>query len=54
MPVSETPLRAFQELRGRLGDELGLDPSPGLVELERGIVAHDPALRWEATAGPTA
>jgi DNA-binding response OmpR family regulator len=39
-------LRAFQELRRRLGEELGLDPSPALLELERAIVAHDPALRW--------
>ncbi len=39
-------LRAFQELRSRLGEELGLDPSPGLLDLERQIVAHDPALRW--------
>jgi DNA-binding response OmpR family regulator len=39
-------LRAFQELRHRLGEELGLAPSPSLLELERAIVAHDPALRW--------
>ncbi len=39
-------LRAFQELRSRLGEELGLDPSPGLLDLERQIVAHDPALHW--------
>ena len=45
-------LRAFQELRTRLGDELGLDPSPALMELERAIVAHDPGLRWEG-AGAT-
>ena len=47
-------LRAFQELRSRLGDELGLDPSPGLIELERAIVAHDPALRWDGTPGAPA
>jgi DNA-binding response OmpR family regulator len=41
-------LRAFQELRSRLGEELGLDPSPALLDLERAIVAHDPALRWAA------
>ena len=39
-------LRAFQELRTRLGEELGLDPSPRLLDLERAIVAHDPALDW--------
>ena len=43
-------LRAFQDLRTRLGDELGLDPSPGLMDLERAIVAHDPALRWDGAA----
>jgi adenylate cyclase len=46
-------LRAFQELRGRLGEELGLDPSPGLVELERAIVAHDPSLRWDGAGAST-
>jgi adenylate cyclase len=46
-------LRAFQELRGRLGEELGLDPSPGLVELERAIVAHDPSLRWDGAGAAT-
>lgn len=39
-------LRAFQDLRSRLGEELGLDPSPRLLELERAIVAHDPTLDW--------
>jgi DNA-binding response OmpR family regulator len=43
-------LRAFQELRRRLGEELGLDPSPALLDLERRIVAHDPGLRWAADA----
>jgi adenylate cyclase len=46
-------LRAFQELRSRLGDELGLDPSPGLMELERAIVAHDPALQWHGASSTT-
>ncbi len=46
-------LRAFQVLSRRLGDELGLHPSPGLVALERAIVAHDPSLRWDgAGAAP--
>jgi DNA-binding response OmpR family regulator len=39
-------LRAFQALRARLGEELGLEPSPQLVHLDRAIVAHDPTLRW--------
>jgi DNA-binding SARP family transcriptional activator len=46
-------LRAFQDLRTRLGEELGLDPSPGLVELERAIVAHDPSLRWTGAGAAT-
>ena len=46
-------LRAFQELRARLGEELGLDPSPGLVELEKAIVGHDPALRWDGAGAVT-
>jgi DNA-binding response OmpR family regulator len=46
-------LRAFQDLRARLGEELGLDPSPGLVELERAIVAHDPSLRWDGAGATT-
>ena len=45
-------LRAFQEMRSRLGEELGLDPSPGLVDLEKAIVGHDPSLRWDG-AGAT-
>jgi DNA-binding SARP family transcriptional activator len=46
-------LRAFQDLRARLGDEVGLDPSPSLMELERAIVAHDPALRWDGAGAVT-
>jgi predicted ATPase/DNA-binding SARP family transcriptional activator len=36
-------LDGFQELRHRLADELGLDPGPELVELQRAILAGDPA-----------
>jgi DNA-binding SARP family transcriptional activator len=46
-------LRAFQDLRTHLGDEVGLDPSPALLELERAIVAHDPALRWDGAGAST-
>lgn len=46
-------LRAFQDLRSRLGEELGLDPSPGLLDLERAIVGHDPSLRWTGAAAAT-
>lgn len=40
-------LRAFQQLRGLLGEELGIEPAPELVRLEQQILRHDPAL-----AGP--
>ena len=46
-------LRAFQDLRARLGDEVGLDPSPALMDLERAIVHHDPALRWDGAGATT-
>lgn len=45
-------LRAFQDLRARLGDEVGLDPSPAVLELERAIVAHDPTLQWQGAGAP--
>lgn len=38
-------LAAYRRLRGRLADELGVDPSPELQALERSILAHDPALQ---------
>ena len=37
-------LRAFQELRSVLRDEIGIDPSPALVQLEQQILAQDPDL----------
>jgi YVTN family beta-propeller protein len=37
-------LRAYQTARKALVDELGLEPSPALQRLERGILNHDPAL----------
>ncbi len=40
-------LRSFQQLRSILHEELGLEPSPELVQIERQILRHDPAL-----AGP--
>jgi DNA-binding SARP family transcriptional activator/EAL domain-containing protein (putative c-di-GMP-specific phosphodiesterase class I)/FixJ family two-component response regulator len=40
-------LRAYQQLRGILAQELGLEPSPDLVRIEQQILHHDPAL-----AGP--
>lgn len=37
-------LEVFKETRETLRSELGLEPSPPLRELERGILTHDPAL----------
>jgi hypothetical protein len=37
-------LAVYQDFRTRLADELGLDPSPALQDLERRILRHDPAL----------
>ncbi|MBV9950669.1 MAG: AAA family ATPase [Acidimicrobiia bacterium] len=37
-------LRAFQDARRVLGEELGLDPGPGLRRLEQQILDHDPSL----------
>ena len=38
-------LATYQRVRAWLADELGLDPGPGLKQLERQILIHDPALR---------
>jgi DNA-binding SARP family transcriptional activator len=38
-------LAAYQRVRTRLADELGLEPGPPLKELERQVLAHDPGLR---------
>jgi predicted ATPase/DNA-binding SARP family transcriptional activator len=37
-------LESYADLRTRLADELGLDPSPGLVALHRSVLEQDPAL----------
>lgn len=44
-------LRAFQDYREVLADELGLDPSPELVELERRVLAQDTTLQLAEPAG---
>ena len=41
-------LRAFQQVRAILGEELGLEPSPELAEIEQRILRHDPALAGQA------
>jgi WD40 repeat protein/class 3 adenylate cyclase len=40
-------LRAYQKTRAYLADELGLEPSPELRELEGRILSHDPSLLLE-------
>ncbi|MFI8976608.1 BTAD domain-containing putative transcriptional regulator [Nocardia asteroides] len=37
-------LDSYEDLRRQLADELGLDPSPDLVELHRSILGQDPGL----------
>ena len=37
-------LAAYQAARRTLADELGIDPSPELQELERAVLRHDPSL----------
>jgi DNA-binding SARP family transcriptional activator len=39
-------LRVYQETRRLLDDELGLEPTERLRELERRILNHDPTLLW--------
>ncbi|MFJ8910020.1 BTAD domain-containing putative transcriptional regulator [Amycolatopsis sp. NPDC102389] len=49
---TDDALDAFRALRGRLGAELGLDPSPELRRLEAAILAADPALEPATRAEP--
>ena len=47
-------LDRYRDFRGRLNDELGLEPSAELRELQRGILQQDPALDLSApSVGPT-
>jgi DNA-binding SARP family transcriptional activator len=41
-------LRVYQETRRLLVDELGIDPSPALQQLERAILVQDPGLEAKA------
>ena len=45
-------LAAAARVRQMFGEELGLEPSPALVELEDRILMHDQSLRTEPLAGP--
>ncbi len=44
-------LTAYAALRGRLAEELGIDPTPGLQRLHERILRQDPRLDWHP-AGP--
>jgi DNA-binding SARP family transcriptional activator/RecA/RadA recombinase len=44
-------LQAFHSARRMLGEELGIDPSPWLRELEADILRQAPALDWTPPAG---
>jgi DNA-binding SARP family transcriptional activator/WD40 repeat protein len=44
-------LRAFRDYRGKLRDEVGLEPSPGLIELQHRILEHDDVLALGEAAG---
>jgi DNA-binding SARP family transcriptional activator len=39
-------LAAYQQVRGLLADELGIDPGEPLRRLHQGVLAQDPALDW--------
>ncbi|MET7328595.1 BTAD domain-containing putative transcriptional regulator [Nonomuraea sp. NPDC005650] len=45
-------LAAYGELRGRLGEELGLDPSPALADLHQAILRQDPGLTPGSALAP--
>jgi class 3 adenylate cyclase len=45
-------LAVYQQARAALVDELGLDPSQALQQLERAILVQDPALELLAAASP--
>ena len=47
-------LREFTATRALLVDELGVEPGPELQELQRAVLAHDPALNWKPAAGARA
>jgi DNA-binding SARP family transcriptional activator/class 3 adenylate cyclase/tetratricopeptide (TPR) repeat protein len=47
-------LEAYRDARRALVDDLGIEPSPELAELERAILRHDPALALPPAAAPPA
>jgi predicted ATPase/DNA-binding SARP family transcriptional activator len=47
-------LQAYQELRDRLADDLGIDPNPALARLHQAILRQEPALDWTPPAAGSA
>ena len=47
-------LRTFRQMKESLADELGIDPSETIMDLEERILLHDPALDDFVDAGPGA
>lgn len=45
-------LRAYRDARKTLGEQLGIEPSLELQELEERILLHDRELTWEPERGP--
>ena len=45
-------LEVYRDARRTLADELGLEPSPTLQQLERAILSHDPALQAPMRQSP--
>jgi predicted ATPase/DNA-binding SARP family transcriptional activator len=45
-------LAAYRQAREVLADELGIEPSPQLQELQRAVLVQDPALNWVGPSGP--
>ncbi|MGH8974425.1 MAG: BTAD domain-containing putative transcriptional regulator, partial [Acidimicrobiia bacterium] len=44
-------LRAYQNTRAFLGEELGIEPGPALRALEQAVILQDPELDWRPPAG---
>jgi len=45
-------LAAYREVRSRLNDELGIEPSPHLRQLHQAVLAQDPVLDWQPQTAP--
>src|SRR5215831_2958001 len=42
----------FDQVRGRLAEDLGIDPGPALQELQHDILTHAPTLTWRSSPRP--